>query len=158
MKDILVAYYSRTGKTRLVAEELALLLEADLEEIQEKKDRSGMMGYLSGGRDATLNRPAELSSRHTADPRRIVVLGMPVWAWGPPPAMRAYLAAYPPPAGSRICAFCTHDGGGGQRTFRVLSKLLGRELAATFEWKKPAPADPVLRAALKDWAAKAKAP
>jgi flavodoxin len=156
MKDILVAYYSRTGKTRLVAEELAMLLEADLEEIQEKKDRSGMMGYLSGGRDATLNRPAELSSRHTADPRRIVVLGMPVWAWGPPPAMRAYVAAYPP-AGAKVCAFCTYDGGGGKRAFRALGGLLGRDLELTFEWKKPAPSDPVLLAALKEWAAKIKA-
>jgi hypothetical protein len=156
MKDILVAYYSRTGKTRMLAEELTRLLDADLEEIREKKDRSGMLGFLGGGRDATLKRAAELVSEHSAGPRKAVVLGMPVWAWGPPPAVRAYLAAHPPKAGN-LCAFCTHDGGGGKRAFRILAELAGRELAATFEWKKPSAGDPVLLAALKDWAEKIKA-
>ena len=163
-----------SSKTRLVAEELAKLLGADLEEIQENKDRSGMLGFLSGGRDATLHRPSELISRHSREPRRIVVLGMPVWAWGPPPALRAYLAAYPlgpsgqaagagpteqPPAGAaraKVCAFCTHGGGGGKRTFSTLGELVGGELALTFEWKNPGAGDPVLMAAIKEWAEKIK--
>jgi hypothetical protein len=156
MKDILVVYYSRTGKTRLLAEELAKLLDADLEEIQEKKDRSGMMGYLGGGKDATLHRPAELTSTHSAEPRKVLVLGNPVWAWGPPPAMRSYLAAHLPKA-DKLCAFCTYDGGGGKRALRVLAELVGRELATTFDWKKPAAGDPGLLAALTDWAEKIKA-
>jgi hypothetical protein len=80
---------------------------------------------------------------------------MPVWGWGPPPAVRAYLAACPPKA-THLCGFCTFDGSGGKRTMRVLAELAGRELAATFDWRKPSAGDPGQLAALKDWAEKIK--
>jgi flavodoxin len=155
MKDILVVYYSRTGKTRVVAEQLARLLDADLEEIREEKDRSGVLGYFGAGRDSMRKRPARLVSEHTRGGRKAVVLGMPVWAWSPPPAARAYLEQYLP-EGARLCAFCTHGGGGGKRLFRVLGELAPGGVSLTFEWKNPQADDPELAAALKDWAAKVK--
>jgi flavodoxin len=156
MKDVLVVYYSRTGKTRLVAEQLARLLDADLEEIREEKDRSGVLGWFASGRDSMRNRPARLVSEHTRGGRKAVVLGMPVWAWAPPPAVRAYLAQYPP-EGAKLCAFCTHGGGGGKRLFRVLGESAPGGLTLTFEWKNPRIDDPELAAALKEWVEKVKA-
>lgn len=156
MKDILVVYYSRTGKTRLVAHELARLLDADLEEVREEKGRAGFLGFLGAGRDAMRKRPARLVSEHSRGPRKVVVLGMPVWAWSPPPAARAYLAQVPP-QGAGLCVFCTHDGGGGKRLFRIVGELAPQGVALTFEWKKPRPEDPELAAAMKEWAQKVKA-
>ena len=153
MKDILVVYYSRTGKTRLVAEQLARLLDADLEEIREEKGRSGVLGFLGAGRDAMRKAPARLVSEHTRGGRKAVVLGMPVWAWAPPPAARAYLAQCPP-AEAKLCAFCTHGGGGGKRLFRALGELVPGGVSLAFEWKNPRADDPELAAALKEWAQK----
>lgn len=51
-RNILVVYYSRTGATRKVAEYITKQLGADMEEIIDMKKRSGIWGFLIGGRDA----------------------------------------------------------------------------------------------------------
>jgi flavodoxin len=42
---VLVVYYSRTGATRTLAEALAKALQADIEPIIDRKNRSGIFGY-----------------------------------------------------------------------------------------------------------------
>ena len=49
---VLVAFYSRTGSTKLVAEAIAQALNADVEEIKDKKDRNGIFGFLKSGYEA----------------------------------------------------------------------------------------------------------
>lgn len=56
----LVAFYSRTGNTKKLAEEISKILEADIEEIRDKKDRSGAIGWLFAGKDATSKETTEL--------------------------------------------------------------------------------------------------
>ncbi len=51
----LVVYYSRTGNTKLIGDELAAVLGADVEELKDRDDRSGRMGYIRAGRDALRN-------------------------------------------------------------------------------------------------------
>lgn len=151
MSDILVACYSRTGKTRAVAEVLARMLGADLEEITESADRSGAKGYLLAGRDTMFDRPATLTSTHNLAGRRIVVLGMPVWAFAPPPAIRAFVRQHDL-AGKTVAAFATMDGSGGDRTLDALAKLLPEGLAHRLVLKKPHAEDPGLLAQLQAWA------
>jgi flavodoxin len=78
---ILVVYYSRTGNTRKIAEELAEALGADIEELKEHANRAGAKGYMLAGRDAMKKRPAELLPlEHDAASYDLVVLGGPCWA------------------------------------------------------------------------------
>jgi flavodoxin len=151
MSEVLVVCYSRSGKTRWVAGRLAEMLSADIEQITEKKDRSGLLGYLTAGKDTVLDRPAEVTSRHSLEGKKTVVIGMPVWALAPPPPVRAYLRSVDL-AGKRVCAFATMDGSGGERTLDALSKLVPGGLAERLVLKKPAPDDPGLLAQLTDWA------
>ena len=109
MKPIVIVYYSRTGVTREVAEQLAALLDADLEEIREAKDRSGALGLLSAAWDSTLKREANLTSKHSVEGRKTVVIGTPLWGFKPPPAVRSYLKKVNL-AGKKVCAFCTFYG------------------------------------------------
>jgi len=153
MAEIPIVYYSRTGKTRLIAEKLASLLGGRIEEIREQKDRSGVRGFLGGGKDALFGKPTVLTSEHSVEGVETVVIGMPVWANRPPPAVKAYLDAVDL-AGKRVCAFCTHDGGGGKGTFAALERLLGGQLLETIDFKKPKPDDPDLLARLQAWAEK----
>lgn len=151
MNEIVVAYYSRTGKTKAVAVHLARMLGADLEEITEATSRSGAKGYLLAGRDAMLNRPATLTSSHDLSGRKIVVLGMPVWAFASPPAIRAFVRKYDL-SGKSISAFATMEGSGGGRTLEGLAKMLPGGLTCQLALKKPRGDDPMLLSQLQELA------
>jgi flavodoxin len=128
---ILVVFYSRTGNTRLVATDLAARLGADLEELREEKDRSGILGYLKGGRDAYLGHEAVLLPG-SADPASydLVVVGTPVWAFTASPAVATWLKTHGPEL-RRLAFFCTQGGSGNQRTFENMQKLSGHQPVAT---------------------------
>jgi flavodoxin len=49
---ILIVYYSRTGRTKKIAEKIQYRLNADIDEISDTKNRAGILGWLSAGRDA----------------------------------------------------------------------------------------------------------
>ncbi|MCK4625304.1 MAG: hypothetical protein KAV00_08345 [Phycisphaerae bacterium] len=151
MSDTLIVYYSRTGKTRMVAEKLAVLLEADIEEIREVKDHSGRMGFLRGVKDSLMDKPAELTSEHSVEPRKAVIIGMPIWAEAPPPVIRAFLTKYDL-SGKKVYAMATSDGSGGKRTFAKTAEFIPDGLTSTLMLKKPKPDDPALDEQLKQWA------
>ena len=91
-KKILVVYYSRSGNTKKVAEDIARTLNADMEQLIDKKDRSGALGYMVAGKDAALQNLAKIEPV-TKDPALydLVVLGTPVWSWNMAPALRTYI-------------------------------------------------------------------
>ena len=91
---ILIAYYSKTGNTERVALELASKLGADIEKIIDKKNRTGILGYLFGGRDAMKKILTEIEPiKNDPVDYDLVILGMPVWGWNMVPALRTYLDA-----------------------------------------------------------------
>ena len=153
MRDILIVYYSRTGRTRLVAERLAALLEADVAEITERKARAGVLGYLGAGKDTVMKRDAELVSCPGVGGHKVVVLGMPVWGFGPPAAMRAWLKRTDL-SGCKVCGFATMDGSGAERTLAKVAEIIGAPLAATLALIKPREGDAEMEAKLKEWAQK----
>lgn len=110
----LIVFYSRTGCTRLVAEALARLLGADLEELRESADRSGARGYMLAGRDALLKRPAELlPTTRRAEDYELVVAATPVWAFTVCPAVRTWLTREAPRL-RRLASVCTQGGSGAE--------------------------------------------
>ena len=122
----LIVFYSRTGCTRAVAEKLAPQLGADIEELKEAADRSGVAGYMLAARDAMLKRPADLlpTTRLAAD-YDLVVIGTPVWAFTMCPATRAWLQREA--ANLRATAFlCTQGGSGAERAMRDMEAIVGK--------------------------------
>ena len=91
--DTLVVYYSRSGKTKKVAEDLAGRLGADLEAIADRKPRAeGFFGYMNCGRQASFRIASAIKdpSRDPAAYGKVVVL-TPVWSWNVSPPVRAWL-------------------------------------------------------------------
>ena len=83
MSDVLCIYYSRTGHTKKAMEEVAEALGAELVEITDGVDRSGLMGALRSGRDAMRRECAPLRPFQTEKglgDYRLVIVGTPVWA------------------------------------------------------------------------------
>lgn len=122
----LVVFYSRTGNTRRVGEAVARALGADMEEIFDKKKRSGFFGFLFGGRDSLLKNKAAIEpSREKASDYDLVVLGTPVWANNMTPAMRTYLSEFSAGAGP-VAFFLTTGGSGINSTFAEMERLAGK--------------------------------
>jgi flavodoxin len=123
---VLVTYYSRTGNTRKVAEKIAKILKADLDEIKDLTDRSGPKGWLFGGRDASRKYPTEI--RYKKDPKDydLVVIGTPIWAWTVTPAVRTYLSQKKFP---KVAFFATCGGSGIEKTFEEMERLSKKPVA-----------------------------
>lgn len=124
---ILVAYYSRSGITRGVAEALAARLDADLAPIEETDKRHGIRGYLRSALEARRGvMPELLPERH--DPLRydLVVVGTPVWFGHVSSPVRSYLHAHRG-AIRQAAFFCTLGGRGAERAFDDMREALGLE-------------------------------
>ena len=85
-----VYYFTRTGRSKQVAEELADRYETKAQEIADDVNWQGAMGYLKAGYESFRKetRPARYN-KPTADEELILVF--PVWAVTFPPAVRSFL-------------------------------------------------------------------
>lgn len=77
---ILVVYFSRTGRTREVAEAIARATGAELEELREARSRQGIWGWLRSGYEGTYRRAAQPLPL-AREPQRydVVFVGSPTW-------------------------------------------------------------------------------
>lgn len=90
---ILIAYYSKTGTTKKLAEILSDKLDTDIEELEDKKKRSGILGWIFGGRDGMKKIPTEIEKiKHDPSKYDIVLVGGPLWGFNSvAPASRTFL-------------------------------------------------------------------
>ena len=129
--NALVVYFSRSGYTRRIAEEIARRLPADLNPILERHDRSGWFGYLRSGFEAYKHRtPPILPAVKDAAAYDLVVLGTPVWAGNIASPMRSYLTAHGHEL-NRVAFFCTQGGSGAEAVLKDMATLSRREPIAT---------------------------
>ena len=128
---ILVAYYSRTGTTKQACDELAARLSADVEQITDTKSRSGIWGYIMGGRDAVAKKLTVISPLKY-DPAQydLVVVASPVWGGHVTPAVRTYLSQFKGKL-KKAAFLCTMGGSGDAGTYADMKELTGIEPVAT---------------------------
>jgi flavodoxin len=119
----LVVYYSRTGFTKTVADKIAADLGADIEAVCDKDDRSGMIGYLKAGRDASLKRLAAITPP-IYDPSGydLVIIGTPVWAFTLSAPIRSYITSNKGRF-KMVAFFCTQGGSGADGAFLEMERL-----------------------------------
>lgn len=113
MNDILCLYYSHTGTTRAVMEQIAELLEAELVEITDGKARKGAIGFIASGLDAMKKTPEELLPFETAKPLNAyehVILATPVWAGRCSSIARSFLVAHGRELPEKVSYVITHMG------------------------------------------------
>jgi menaquinone-dependent protoporphyrinogen IX oxidase len=127
MKNCLLAFYSRTGYTRRVAEHIAKRLDCDVCDIQERRPRGGWSGYLRSGFEALTGRLPELQDQRY-DPSRyaLVVLGTPVWMGQAASPVRAFLAHHPLRE-ARMAVFCSYGGSGAEKALDMLEGIAGKK-------------------------------
>ena len=124
-KKILVAYFSRTGTTREIANQIHKIAGGDVFEIQvietypadyEEAKKRAMQEQESGYKPALKSRVENIRSYD------VVFIGYPIW-WGTIPApIRSFLSEYDL-SGKSVVPFCTHGGSGLGRSVADISKL-----------------------------------
>ena len=105
----LIAYYSRSGKTRMVALELQKLVSGDVCEVASKIDRSGL-GVFTCVLDQLLNRDGEYAPV-TKDMQRYnsIIVASPVWIQKLASPMRSFLKKQNL-QGKEVYLFLTYSG------------------------------------------------
>lgn len=128
---VLVCYYSMTGHTRRLAQEIQRATGADLEEILEPRPRRGLIGLLRAFVDALRKRePPLLPVKHDPATLDLLILGGPIWARRLASPVRAYAARHARKA-HRVALFCTEGATGSDGAFADLEALCGRERIAS---------------------------
>ena len=116
----LILYYSRTGKTRFLAEKLQQELGGDLVEIRDLRKRKGPFGFLRGVRDALLGLNTEVApSSFDLSKYELIILGTPVWSYGPTPALNTFLQTCNL-TDKKVIIFVTSRGAGYRRAIDIL--------------------------------------
>ena len=127
----LVVFYSRTDNTRKTAEEIASLLECDMEEIIDTKNRSGPLGYMRSGRDASRRKLTVLKDVIN-DPSHydLLIIGTPLWAWHVSTPVRTYIHQNQAKF-KNVAFFCTAGGKSFDGAFNDMEELSGKSPLAT---------------------------
>jgi len=128
---ILIVFYSRTGRTKKASETLASCLRSGgadvaVEELREKKNRSGIVGWFSAGKDALFKKRTEIEPIGVnVKEFDIVLIGTPVWAFTATPAVSCFLERHGTEI-KKVAFFCTMRSSGDIGAFKRMEQLSGK--------------------------------
>jgi len=98
-----------------------------MEEIIDMKKRSGICGFLIGGRDALMRKETKINEIKK-DPSKydLIIVGSPLWAGNMAPAIRTYLNKYKADIKS-VAFFATSGSSNQEKIFEEAKNLLDKE-------------------------------
>jgi flavodoxin len=124
---ILVVYYSRTNTTKNVAIKIQQELKADLEEIVDKKNRSGTISYLTSAVETVLNRPADIEPiKKNPSDYDLIIIGTPVWASTMATPILTYLIENKDKF-KNVSFFCSCGSSGHEKTLNNMEKTVDKK-------------------------------
>jgi len=132
---ILVAYFTRSGNTRVIAGTLSRDLHADLFEIRTAQpypaDYEATVKQAQKERDEEVEPPLLDTVRNIRD-YETVYFGFPIWGETAPPAIRSFLSTHDL-SGKTLLPFITHGGYGFGSSLQVLADYAkGARIEAPF--------------------------
>jgi flavodoxin len=135
----LVVFYSLQGNTRLIAENIAQAVNADILVLKPKTDISpkGFIKYVWGGAAATMKTKPELLPWDTNIQKYdLIFIGTPVWAWTYAPALNT-LFSTGSLSGKKTALFCCHGGGKGGIFAKMEKALTGNQVLGKIDFQDP---------------------
>ncbi len=127
----LVVYFSRSGVTKTLAEQIARGCGADIESVKDLTVRNGIFGYMKSLLQAAWHREALIGrSEHSAGDYELIVLGTPIWCWNMSSPIRSYIKRYQGQF-RRVALFCTYGGSGQGKVLADMQALCGLVPIAT---------------------------
>ena len=118
-----VLYYSRTGRTRKIAQLIRMKLKADIEEIKDHQKRKGILGFINSGNEAYLKKriPIEKPQKDLLK-YDCVIIGTPVWAGSVSSPVRSFMLQYKDQF-KKVAFFCTRLGSDSKSIFNVMEQV-----------------------------------
>ena len=118
---VLVAYFTRTGNTRVIARQIRRALRADLLEIESDdpypEDYEETVTQAVRERDSGY-RPRLKTNVPDIKAYEVVFLGFPIWGETAPAVIRSFLSQHDL-SGTTLVPFLTHGGYGQGRSMNV---------------------------------------
>lgn len=119
----LVIYYSFTGKTKKIAEDLASKQKADIIELKEIKKRSKFSAMFFGSMASRKHKKANLQSFNTDFKKYTkIIIAMPIWAGNPAPPLNTLLEFIP--SDKEIELLITSGSGDSKNTKQRLEQII----------------------------------
>ncbi|MEA2022009.1 MAG: hypothetical protein U9N08_06005 [Candidatus Caldatribacteriota bacterium] len=131
--EILLVFYSRSGRTKKIAKNLSAQLKCDMEEIFDTKNRKGIAGFLSAGTDANLRRLTVLKDIKK-DPSLydLIIIGTPIWSSNISTPIRTYISLYKKDL-ENVAFFCTRLGSNTKKVFTDMENMCQKKPLALLE-------------------------
>ena len=128
---ILVIFYSRSGNTRRVAEEINNSLDCDIEELIDTQNRSGALGYMRSIIHTMRKTPAILAEIKS-DPSKydLLIIGTPLWGGHVSTPVGTYIQQNQANF-NNVAFFCTAGGENFNGAFNDMQELCGASPAET---------------------------
>ncbi|WP_261538824.1 flavodoxin [Burkholderia multivorans] len=121
---VLVAYFSRTGNTRVIAKQIQRARSADLFEIVPAaaypEDYEQTVAQAQRERDGNFEPPLRATVPNISG-YDTVFLGFPIWGQTAPPVIRSFLSAHDL-SGKTLVPFITHGGYGLGNSLSVVAR------------------------------------
>ncbi len=122
---ILVVFFSRSGRTRRVAEMIARQAGADLEAIAPRQGYGGFFGFFRAGSQAVRRRtPAINRLQKNVTAYDLVVLGTPIWAGHISSPLRTAIVEQKDKI-KRYAIFCTAGNAEPQSVLNDVQEAIG---------------------------------
>ncbi|MDR0410880.1 MAG: flavodoxin [Treponema sp.] len=137
---ILTIYYSYDGNSALIAELLKMSANADTFrlEVENEKRHKGFLKYLFGGLQAVgRKKPALKPFTVNLDEYELIIIGGPVWAGSPAPALASFLTKYPLKSRKTALFFCCASGDAGKALEQMRALLRGNMVTGEKVFQNP---------------------
>ncbi|MBR4684372.1 MAG: hypothetical protein IKO95_06095 [Spirochaetia bacterium] len=120
-----VVYYSKTGVTKRIADQIQAKFNADIYPVEPEKAYGGFLSSVARvvGEKISKKSPALKTAVSDFAPYDIVFIGFPVWAGTVPDFMQTYIRKANL-AGKRIIPFATASTTGKESSLKTLKALL----------------------------------
>jgi flavodoxin len=122
----LILYYSRSGRSRKVAEKIAQGLKADIEEIFPLKGYKGLFGFIRGGFQATRGKlPAIKPLAKDLAAYELIIFGTPIWGSRMSSPLRTALTENKPKI-KKYAFYCTAGDANQVKAVADVQELIGQ--------------------------------
>jgi len=130
---ILVVFYSRTGNTKKVAQEIARNLKANIDEVIDLKNRMGFLNLLISCKDVIFKKLTKIENKKDPFKYSLVIIGAPIWVGTIAPAIRSYFIKN---KFKNVAFFCTSGSKRVKKGFKEMERLTKKPVASLMIRKK----------------------